>query len=51
MKKTEWRFWWFRLYEWLNAQTADIKRDAWALIEWKKSQVNIDNDAEQTYGI
>jgi hypothetical protein len=51
MKTTEWRFWWFRLYEWLNAQTADIKRDAWALIEWKQRQVNIDDDAFQTFGI
>ncbi|WP_377895295.1 hypothetical protein [Alteromonas sp. R78001] len=51
MKTTEWRFWWFRLYEWLHAQTVDIKRDAWALIEWKQQQVNNDNNAFQTYGI
>jgi hypothetical protein len=51
MKKTEWRFWWFRLYQWLHNQTANIKQDAWALIEWKQQQVNIDNDAAQTYGI
>lgn len=51
LKMTEWRFWWFRLYEWLNAQTEETKRDAWALIEWKQSQVNIDDDAFQTFGI
>jgi hypothetical protein len=51
MKTTEWRFWWFRLYEWLHAQSGDIKRDAWALIEWKQRQVNIDDDAFQTFGI
>ena len=51
IKSTEWRFWWFRLYEWLHSQADDVKRDAWALIDWKQKQVNIDNDAVQTYGI
>ncbi|MEZ8149104.1 hypothetical protein [Enterovibrio norvegicus] len=48
--KTEWRFWWFRLYQWLNAQHEDIKREAWELIQWKKQRVN-DNNAAQTFGI
>jgi hypothetical protein len=51
MKKTEWRFWWFRLYEWLNAQTESVKRDAWELISWKQTQVNANNDAARTFGI
>lgn len=51
MRKTEWRFWWFRLYQWLNVQTEDVKRNAWELIQWKQQQVNNNNDAEQTYGI
>jgi len=51
MKKTEWRFWWFRLYEWLNVQAESVKRDAWELINWKRQQVNQNNDAEQTFGI
>jgi hypothetical protein len=51
MKTTEWRFWWFRLYEWLNSQAEEVKRDAWVLIEWKQQQVVNDNDAFQTYGI
>jgi hypothetical protein len=50
MKTTEWRFWWFRLYEWLHAQDVDVKRDAWSLIEWKQQQVNNNQDAEQTFG-
>ena len=51
MKATEWRFWWFRLYEWLHSQDEETKRDAWALIEWKQQQVNSNNNAIQTYGI
>tara|TARA_R110001599_G_scaffold298022_1_gene502326 strand:- start:16993 stop:18120 length:1128 start_codon:yes stop_codon:yes gene_type:complete len=51
MKITEWRFWWFRLYEWLNAQVEDVKRDAWALIIWKIQQENNNNNAARTYGI
>jgi len=50
MKKSEWSFWWFRLYEWLNAQEDDVKQDAWSLIEWKQQQVNSNQDAEQTFG-
>jgi hypothetical protein len=51
MKTTEWRFWWYRLYQWLHAQGDDVKRDAWALIEWKQQQVNNNNDAEDTFGV
>lgn len=51
MRTTEWRFWWFRLYQWLNEQTDDVKRDAWELIYWKQQQVNDNNDASLTYGI
>lgn len=50
MKTTEWRFWWFRLYEWLHEQGDDVKQGAWSLIEWKQQQVNNNNDAEQTFG-
>ncbi|WP_371194270.1 hypothetical protein [Glaciecola sp. SC05] len=51
LKSTEWKFWWFRLYEWLNSQAEEVKRDAWALIDWKQQQVNNDNNAFETYGI
>ena len=50
MKTTEWRFWWFRLYQWLNSQTKDVKKDAWALIDWKRKQVSHNNAAGKTYG-
>lgn len=50
MKTTEWLFWWCRLYQWLHVQGDNVKRDAWALIEWKQQQVNNNDDAEQTYG-
>tara|TARA_R110001599_G_scaffold230819_1_gene430095 strand:- start:6911 stop:8050 length:1140 start_codon:yes stop_codon:yes gene_type:complete len=50
IKTTEWRFWWFRLYEWLSAQAEDVKRDAWELIDWKRTQVIINNNAVNTYG-
>lgn len=50
MKTTEWRFWWFRLYEWLHEQGDDVKQGAWSLIEWKQQQVNNNQDAEQTFG-
>jgi hypothetical protein len=51
MQSTEWRFWWYRLYQWLHTQGYDVKGDAWALIEWKQRQVNNNNDAAQTFGI
>ncbi|MCL1095915.1 hypothetical protein [Shewanella kaireitica] len=50
MKVMEWRFWWYRLYQWLNEQSDDIKLEAWELIRWKQQLVN-GNHAAQTFGI
>lgn len=42
-KKAEWRFWWHRVYEFLNRQPPEFLRDVWSLIEWK---INFSNDVD-----
>lgn len=50
LDKTEWRFWWFKLYEWLNQQADSIKRNVWAIIEWNRRQVE-PSEFFQEFGI
>lgn len=46
IKKTEWRCWWFRVYEFLVNKDQDYLRDVWALIEWKQTAADTDFLAE-----
>lgn len=34
-KESEWSFWWFRVYEFLNSQDTKFLQLIWASIEWK----------------
>lgn len=35
---SEWSFWWFRVYEFLNSQDENFLQQIWASIEWKVQQ-------------
>lgn len=50
LKKTEWNFWWYKLYVYLAAQSQNNLQDVWVLIEWKRQQAN-DNDMMVTFGV
>jgi hypothetical protein len=45
-KKTEWRFWWQKVYEFLVHQNQDYLRDVWLLIEWKQ---RLSNDVDMAH--
>ncbi|QXN63899.1 hypothetical protein [Serratia fonticola] len=42
-KKSEWRFWWYKVYEFLSSQNQDYLHDIWVLIDWK---LRLSNDAD-----
>jgi hypothetical protein len=50
IRKTEWRFWWQKAYEFMSVQPDDFLQNVWALIEWKLQQSNSD-DMSATFGI
>ena len=50
VKRAEWRFWWFRLYQFLAAQTDEYLADIWAIIQWKLRQSN-DQETDEVYEI
>ncbi|MEK0214422.1 hypothetical protein EJJ36_06655 [Acinetobacter junii] len=37
-RKSEWSFWWFRLYEFLKDQDNDFLLKIWNFLEWKKKR-------------
>lgn len=49
-RKTEWRFWWHKLYQNLDVQSQDSLRDIWSMIEWKL-RYSDESDMEATFGI
>ena len=51
VRSSEWRFWWFKVYVWLNDQVLKVKRDAWELIAWKQGITMANDDAHYTFGI
>lgn len=42
-KKSEWRFWWHKVYEFLSSQNEAYLQDVWVLIDWK---LRLSNDAD-----
>jgi hypothetical protein len=50
IKKTEWCFWWYRLYVYLAAQDQNFLRDIWELIKWKLEHA-AEDDMSATFGI
>lgn len=50
VKKAEWRFWWYRVYEFLANKDQGYLRDVWSLIEWKQA-ILIDADMLTEFGI
>ena len=42
-KKSEWRFWWHKVYEFLSSQNEAYLQDVWVLIDWK---IRLSNDAD-----
>ncbi|HIB0163430.1 TPA: hypothetical protein ACWSQ0_004720, partial [Escherichia coli] len=42
-RKSEWRFWWQKVYEFLSDQNRDYLHDVWILIDWK---LRLSNDAD-----
>ncbi|MCF4009992.1 hypothetical protein [Rheinheimera sp. UJ63] len=40
VKRTEWRFWLFRLYQYLSQQDDILLQSVWALMEWNIQQTN-----------
>jgi hypothetical protein len=40
VKRTEWRFWLFRLYQYLSQQDDFLLQSVWALMEWNIQQTN-----------
>lgn len=49
VKKAEWRFWWYRVYEFLANKDQGYLRDVWSLIEWKQTVAN-DGDLLAEFG-
>lgn len=49
-KSVEWRFWWQKVYEHLNAQSDEELRNVWSLIQWKWQSSN-DADMQVIFGI
>lgn len=50
-KKSEWRFWWYKFYVWLQSQDESVKADVWAMVQWKDDLVKENNDFSETYGL
>ncbi len=50
IKKTEWRFWWFCAYQFLEGQTQEYLYDVWTLLEWKTNLFN-NEDMASEFGI
>lgn len=48
MKRTEWRFWWFKLYQFLAQQQDGFLENIWSLIEWKLAQIN-EQELDEVY--
>ncbi|ATM89608.1 TPA: hypothetical protein QHR59_002944 [Klebsiella aerogenes] len=42
-RKSEWRFWWQKVYEFLSNQNRDYLHDVWILLDWK---LRLSNDAD-----
>ena len=49
-KRSEWRFWWYKVYENLNSLGNEKLDDVWSIIQWKLEQSN-DADMEATFGV
>ncbi|MDL0433009.1 hypothetical protein QPM17_17840 [Marinobacter sp. TBZ242] len=47
-RSMEWRFWWHRVYEYLNRQNEPFLQDLWSLIDWKQKQVS-DQEMSSTF--
>ncbi|TOO92132.1 hypothetical protein [Vibrio parahaemolyticus] len=50
IRKAEWRFWWFCVYEFLVNKDQIYLRDVWSLIEWKQA-LSSEVDMQAEFGI
>lgn len=50
IRRTEWRFWWQKVYEFMSNQPDEFLQIIWSLVDWKRQQTN-DNDMMATFGV
>lgn len=50
IKRTEWRFWWHKLYEFLYSSGDEFLNHLWSLIEYKQN-ISKPDDMQSTFGI